>query len=431
MFRAPRGTTDIMPAEQTYWRYVIDRVEETCRLYGYRRIDTPTFEDTILFSRGAGETTDIVEKETYTFDDRGGNSLTMRPEGTAPVCRAYVEHGMHTMPQPVKLYYVAPVFRYDRPQAGRYRQHHQFGLEAIGDPAPALDAEVIDFAWRLIHSLGLSQVKLVINSIGDPHCRPAYLELLKAHYGGYASDLCQDCRRRLERNPLRLLDCKQPRCQEIGDGAPKSANHLCPKCAEHFTALQEDLTALVIPFAVDAHLVRGLDYYTRTVFEIQPLDTGTQSTICGGGRYDGLVEMLGGKPTPGIGFGLGLERVILNLKKAGIEPPATAGPRLFIAHLGNTAARVALKLAATLRAKGIAVIVASGGGRSLKSQLRQAGKLAAARVAIIGDDEVASGTVVLREMATSEQETINSGCSATASMDKVAGTTIRNSGSKW
>lgn len=406
MFRAPRGTTDILPAEQPYWHYVIDRVEETCRLYGYQRIDTPAFEDTTLFTRGAGETTDIIEKETYTFDDRGGNSLTLRPEGTAPVCRAYVEHGMHTLPQPVKLYYVAPIFRYDRPQAGRYRQHHQFGLEAIGDPAPALDAEVIDLAWRLMHSLGLSEVKLLINSIGDPHCRPAYLELLKAHYGGHAGDLCQDCRRRLERNPLRLLDCKQPRCQEIGEDAPKSADHLCPECGEHFAALQVNLTALAIPFTVDPHLVRGLDYYTRTVFEIQPLDAGAQSTICGGGRYDGLVEELGGKPTPGIGFGLGLERLILNLKKAGLSLPPTAGPSLFIAHLGDAAATIALELASTLRQQGIAVIVASGGGRSLKSQLRQAGKLEAARVAIIGDDEVAAGTVMLREMATSQQETV-------------------------
>ncbi len=405
MFRAPRGTTDILPEEQPYWRHVIDRVEETCRLYGYQRIDTPAFEDTTLFTRGAGETTDIIEKETYTFDDRGGNSLTLRPEGTAPVCRAYVEHGMHTLPQPVKLYYVTPVFRYDRPQAGRYRQHHQFGIEAIGDPAPALDAEVIDFAWRLMHSLGLTEVKLLINSVGDPQCRPGYLERLKAHYGGHAGDLCPDCRRRLEKNPLRLLDCKQPHCREIGEDAPKSADHLCAECADHFTALQANLTALAIPFAVDAHLVRGLDYYTRTVFEIQPLETGAQSTICGGGRYDGLVEELGGKPTPGIGFGLGLERLIINLKKAGLEPPVTAGPALFIAHLGDAAATAALKLASTLRTEGAAVIVGSA-GRSLKSQLRQAGKLGASRVAIIGDDEVASGKVVLREMATSQQETV-------------------------
>ncbi len=405
MFRAPRGTTDILPEEQPYWRYVIDRVEETCRLYGYQRIDTPAFEDTTLFTRGAGETTDIIEKETYTFDDRGGNSLTLRPEGTAPVCRAYVEHGMHTRPQPVKLYYITPVFRYDRPQAGRYRQHYQFGIEAIGDASPALDAEVIDFAWRLMHSLGLNQVKLLINSIGDPHCRPAYLELLKAHYGGHSGDLCQDCRRRLERNPLRLLDCKQPGCQEIGEDAPKSAGHLCPECAEHFAALQANLTALAIPFEVDHHLVRGLDYYTRTVFEIHPPEVGAQSAICGGGRYDGLVEVLGGKPTPGIGFGLGLERLILNFKKAGLEPPVTAGPQLFIAHLGDAAGEVALKLASTLRTQGIGVIVATG-GRSLKSQLRQAGKLGVSRVAIIGEEEVASGTVGLREMATSQQETV-------------------------
>ncbi len=405
MFRAPRGTTDILPAEQPYWRYVIDRVEETCRLYGYQRIDTPTFEDTTLFSRGTGETTDIVEREMYTFDDRGGNSLTLRPEGTPPVCRAYIEHGMHTRPQPVKFYYVTPIFRYDRPQAGRYRQHHQFGIEAIGDADPALDAEVIDLAWRLLHSLDLTSVQLLINSIGDPQCRPAYLDLLKAYYGDRAGELCGDCRNRLQRNPLRLLDCKQPHCHELAKDAPKSVDHLCTDCADHFAALQANLTSLEIPFLVDAHLVRGLDYYTRTVFEIQPLEAGTQSTICGGGRYDGLVEELGGRPAPGIGFGLGIERLILNLKKAGLSLPPTAGPRLFIAHLGDAAGEVALKLATTLRTQGIGVIVATG-GRSLKSQLRQAGKLDVSRVAIIGDDEVASGTVVLREMATSQQETV-------------------------
>ena len=405
MFRAPRGTTDILPAEQPYWRCVIARVEETCRLYGYQRIDTPAFEDTTLFSRGTGETTDIVEREMYTFDDRGGNSLTLRPEGTPPVCRAYIEHGMHTRPQPVKFYYLTPIFRYDRPQAGRYRQHHQFGIEAIGDADPALDAEVIDLAWRLLHSLDLTSIQLLINSIGDPQCRPAYLDLLKAYYAGRAGELCGDCRNRLQRNPLRLLDCKQPHCRRLAEDAPKSIDHLCTDCADHFAALQANLSSLEIPFLVDSHLVRGLDYYTRTVFEIQPLEAGTQSTICGGGRYDGLVEELGGRPAPGIGFGLGIERLILNLKKAGLSLPPTAGPRLFIAHLGAAAGEVALKLASTLRTQGIAVFVATG-GRSLKSQLRQAGKLDVSRVAIIGDDEVASGTLVVREMATSQQQTM-------------------------
>jgi len=405
LFRAPRGTTDILPAEQPYWRYVIARAEETCRLYGYQRIDTPTFEDTALFTRGTGETTDIVEREMYTFDDRGGNSLTLQPEGTPPVCRAYIEHGMHTQPQPVKLYYVTPIFRYDRPQAGRYRQHHQFGIEAIGEADPALDAEIIDLAWRLLSSLDLTRIRLLVNSIGDPQCRPAYLEILKAYYSERTGELCSDCRNRLQRNPLRLLDCNQPRCRELAEEAPKSVDHLCAECAGHFTALQQNLTSLEIPFEVDSHLVRGLDYYTRTVFEIQPLEAGAQSTICGGGRYDGLVEELGGKPTPGIGFGLGIERLILNLKNAGLSLPPSVGPKLFIAHIGSAAGDTALKLASTVRSQGIGVIVATG-GRSLKSQLRQAGKLDIERVAIIGDDEVASGTVVLRDMATSQQETV-------------------------
>jgi histidyl-tRNA synthetase len=394
-----------MPQEQALWRYVEQKAADVCRRYGYERIDTPAFEDTMLFSRGTGETTDIVEKETYTFEDRGGNSLTLRAEGTPPVCRAYIEHGLHNRPQPVKLYYITPIFRYDRPQAGRYRQHYQFGIEAIGDGDPALDAEIIDLAWQFLHSMNLSGLRLLINSIGDPQCRPGYLEVLKGHYGHHIDELCADCRNRLQRNPLRLLDCKQQRCQEIAEGAPKSIDHLCQECADHFESLKESLSLLGIPFAVDAHLVRGLDYYTRTVFEVQPQEAGAQSAICGGGRYDGLVERLGGRPTPGIGFGLGIERLILNLKETGVSVSPIPGPDIFIAHLGAEARNAALRLASTLRRGGNGAIVATG-GRSLKAQLRQANNLGVPRVAIIGEDEVKSGTVMLREMATSSQESV-------------------------
>jgi histidyl-tRNA synthetase len=406
MYKAARGTVDILPEEQAYWRYFIDVAVRLAELYGYARIDTPAFEEAGLFSRSIGEGTDIVEKEMYTFQDKGGNELTLRPEGTAPVCRAYLEHGMASLPQPVKLYYQAAIFRYERPQAGRYREHHQFGCEAFGDADPALDAEVIDLAWRLCQSLGLYNLKLKINSIGCRKCRPAYLAALKEYYQRSAAGLCADCRVRLERNPLRLLDCKQASCQGVAEVAPKSASHLCPECAAHFNTLTGYLTGLGLPFEVSHRLVRGLDYYTRTVFEIQPETEGGQSTICGGGRYDDLIEELGGKPTPAIGFATGIERVILNLKRQEIAVPELPRPRVFIAPIGGAARTEALKLAQRLRDTGIGVIVAAG-ERSLKAQLRQANSLGMSYTVIIGEDEIKAGTVALRDMKTSEQETLS------------------------
>ncbi|MFC2038953.1 histidine--tRNA ligase [Chloroflexota bacterium] len=407
MYRAPRGTTDILPEEQNYWVYVNQKVAEICRLYGYQRIDTPVFEDTSLFSRSAGEFTDIVQKEMYTFDDRGGNSLTLKPEGTPAVCRAYVQHGLSNLPQPVKMYYISPIFRYDRPQAGRYRQHHQFGCEAIGNDDPALDAEVIGVAWQFYRSLGLNGLSLSLNSIGCKECRPGYLAELKNYYSSRVSELCPDCEERLENNPLRLLDCKQPSCQPIADEAPKSADHLCKPCEEHFTKLKKYLDILAIPFNVNGRLVRGLDYYTRTVFEVEPEDAGGQSSIGGGGRYDGLIEQLGGKPTPAVGFGTGIERLILNLKKQEVSVPDTDSPKVFIAHLGEDARDEAAKLAAGLRGEGIGVIQAIG-SKSLKSQLRQANTLGAKHTVIIGEEEIKSGTVILRDMANAEQQTVSS-----------------------
>jgi len=405
LYRAPRGTSDILPAEQPYWHYLEKKVVDICHLYGYERIDTPTFEDTSLFSRSVGEETDIVNKEMYTFKDRSGNWLTLRPEGTASVCRAYLEQGLHNLPQPVKLFYMASIFRYERPQAGRFREHHQFGYEAIGDDDPALDAEVIDMAWRLFEALGLRNLSLQLNSIGCKKCRPEYLIALKKYYANYASDLCPDCKIRLERNPLRLLDCKQPSCQHISISAPKSIDYLCDECADHFNRLKRYLSLLDLPFTINHRLVRGLDYYTKTVFEIQPEAEGAQSTLGGGGRYDNLIEELGGNPTPAIGFATGIERIILNIKKQHISVPPSPTPPLFIAHLGNEAKDEATKLASRLRQAGFGVIEALG-SRSLKSQLRQANNLGIKYAVIIGEQEIASGTVILRDMTTSEQKTV-------------------------
>ncbi len=405
LYRAPRGTSDILPQEQAYWRYIEQKVVDICQLYGYERIDLPAFEDTGLFSRSIGEGTDIVEKEMYTFEDKGGNEITLRPEGTAPVCRAYLEHGMHNLPQPVKLYYIASIFRYERPQAGRYRQHYQFGYEAIGEDDPALDTEVIDMAWQFFSSLNLGRLSLIINSIGCKQCRPGYLAALKDYCADHTGNLCSDCKTRLKRNPLRLLDCKKPLCHQIASSAPRSTDYLCPQCDEHFSQLKRYLGLLDLPFELNHCLVRGLDYYTRTVFEIQPEKEGAQSTLGGGGRYDDLIEELGGSPTPAIGFAAGIERIILNLKKQGVPIPTPPRPQVFLAYIGDEARDEAIKLAAALRKNGIGVIEAVG-NKSLKAQLRQANNLDAKYAVLIGEQEVKAGTVILRDMTTSEQKTV-------------------------
>jgi len=405
MYQAPRGTSDILPQEQAYWRHIEQRVAHTARLYGYERLDAPVFEDSRLFTRSVGEDTDIVTKEMYTFEDRGGSSLTLRPEGTASVCRAYLEHGMKNLPQPVKLYYIASIFRYERPQAGRYRQHYQFGYEAIGDDDPALDGEVIDMAWQFLASVKLRRLSLQLNSIGCKKCRPNYVTALKSYYAGRTGELCPDCRQRLARNPLRLLDCKNDTCQQIASQAPKSADYLCPECAEHFQQLKRYLELLGLPFTVNHRLVRGLDYYTRTVFEIQPEGGGAQSTLAGGGRFDDLIEELGGKPTPALGFAAGIERIILNLKKQKIEAPPLPRPPVFIAYLGEAAKTEAVKLAAKLRRDDIGVVKALG-DKSLKAQLRQANNLGSSYAVIIGEEELKAGTVILRDMTSAEQKSV-------------------------
>lgn len=402
MYQAPRGTQDVLPEDEKYWRYVEDAAEKQAKLFGYGSIRTPAFEETGLFVRGVGESTDIVSKEMYTFQDKGGDSLTLRPEATAPILRAYLEHGFGSRPQPVKLYCLASMFRYDRPQAGRYREFHQFDVEVLGEADATVDAEVILLAWRFFESLGLRELTIQLNSIGDRNCRPAYLTALKAHFAAHPERLCADCRRRLDTNPLRLLDCKNEQCQAGIEAAPRSVDYLCEECREHFVALQEMLTALDLPVQLNSRLVRGLDYYTRTVFEIYPPNTGAQSALGGGGRYDGLMEQLGGKPTPGIGFAVGIERIILNLKEQAVAIPEFGRPLLYVAHSGSAARTIALKLADEARRQGAECMMGLG-AKSLKSQLKQANNLGARFALILGEDEVAGGTVTVRDLSGSQQ----------------------------
>ncbi len=404
MFKTPKGTTDILPEEQKYWSYIRKIACQTAEFFGYERLDTPLIEEAALFWRGVGQGTDITEKEMYVFKDKSGTELALKPEGTAPACRAYLQHGMSSRPQPVRLYYLSPAFRYERPQSGRQRQHHQVGFEAIGDASSSVDAEIIDLAWHFFQALGLHDIFLVLNSIGCSKCRPHYLEVLKTYYIPYKESLCPDCQIRLEKNPLRLLDCKNENCQSIAEKAPRSFDYLCSECKDHFDQLQSYLHAMELPFALNHRLVRGLDYYTRTVFEIQPESEGGQSTLGGGGRYDNLIEDLGGPPTPGVGFAAGIERIILNLKKEEVSVPELPRPLVYIAQ--NKADKEAILLARNLRENLIGAILATG-QKSLKSQLRQANSLRVPYTVIIGEEEIKNGTVILRDMVTSTQETIN------------------------
>ncbi len=404
LYQAPRGTLDVLPQDQPYREFVQDTAGRLAAAYGYARLETPVFEESSLFTRGVGEVTDIVQKELYIFQDRGGQELALRPEGTAPVCRAYLQNGMQILPQPVRLWYWSPIFRYDRPQAGRYRQHTQFGIEAIGEAGAALDAEVIELLWRLYEELGLSGLTLHLNSIGDSKCRPAYLQLLRDYYRDRLELVCNDCEARFERNPLRLLDCKRESCQSVSAGAPPFSDHLCKECAEHFQHLRSYLTEVSIPYTLNPRLVRGLDYYTRTVFEVQPPGEGSQSSIGGGGRYDGLIEQLGGKPTPGVGFGCGVERVIINLKRQDLPVPAAQKPQVFVAFQSVAARPQAFRLASDLRRTGITALTATE--RSLKAQMRQADALGASFAAVIGQRELEEGTVTLRRLASGSQEMV-------------------------
>ncbi len=406
MYQAPRGTQDILPADRPYWRYVTEEMHKVAALFGLQQIDTPIFEKTELYVRGVGEGTDIVDKEMYAFQDKDGESIALRPEWTAGVMRAYIQHGMHVLPQPVKLYSMGPIFRHEKPQANRFRQHHQFNVEMLGELDAAVDLEVMSVAWTLLTRLGYRGLSFQLNSTGCPKCRPAYRQALIAYFKQYEDRLNETDRRRLAINPLRLLDSKEEAAQPLLNDAPHSADYLCEECATHLATLRGYLDALAMPHTINFRLVRGLDYYTKTVFEVWAEGIGAQAAVCGGGRYDGLIEELGGPPTPGIGFGMGIERVIASLKAQGVQPPALPAPRVQISPLGEQARVAGLKLTRQLRDAGIGALLAYG-GRSLKSQLKSADKASVAYTVIIGESELAQGTVLVREMATSQQTTVN------------------------
>ena len=403
LINGPRGTKDILPDTVAQWTHVEKVIRELCARYGYHEIRTPIFEHTELFLRGIGETTDVVEKEMYTFTDRGERSLTLRPENTASVVRSYLQNKLYAADALVKLFYIGSMFRYDRPQAGRYREFHQFGVEALGEASPAVDAEIIVLAVEFLRALGLQELKLHLNSVGCPKCRPVYRERLQEFFRPHLEELCADCRSRFERNPLRLLDCKNEHCHALAEDAPRITDCLCDECRTHFAEVQSYLTAAGIPFELDANLVRGLDYYTKTAFEVKYTPLGAQSAVAGGGRYDGLVEEVGGPPTPGIGFAVGLERVLLALEKQGLLPENQEAVDVFVVALGEEARIPAFKLLYELRAAKLSAAM-DFAGRSMKAQMKQANKKNARFVAILGEDEVKEASALLKDMKTSEQK---------------------------
>lgn len=406
MIRKPRGTMDIMPEETPTWRLVEETARKTAAKFGFGEIRTPGFEATELFQRGVGETSDVVQKEMYTFEDREGRSFTLRPEGTASVARALIENGRCSDALPIKLWYLINCFRYEKPQAGRSREFYQFGVEMYGAAHPAADAEIIALAHSLITDLGITQVELHINSIGCPECRPAYRAALKEYFAGHKDELCETCNGRLETNPMRILDCKSPICHTIAEGAPRTIDYLCPDCKAHFDQLCALLDASGISYKIDTDIVRGLDYYTRTVFEFIATGIGAQSTILGGGRYDGLMKELGGPDMPGIGFAAGITRLLLAMEASGVEKAKASVPSLYIAPMGDTAKVKAAYIASALRARGLQVdhdLV----GRSLKAQMKYADKTGARYTLILGDSEIESGKGQLRSMSDSSQTGID------------------------
>jgi histidyl-tRNA synthetase len=379
-FEAPRGTHDILPSEQPLWQRVLGEAERLCALYGYRKIVTPAFEDTELFVRTSGQGSDVVQKEMYTFDDRGGRSLTLRPEATAPICRAYLEQGMHREAQPVKLFTIGPMWRYDRPQKGRYREHWQLSVEAIGSDDPAVDAELLQFYDELLRRLGVGDYVLELNSIGDANCRPAYLAQLEAWLDEHDAELDDEVRAKRQTSPLRVFDVKSERVQALLERAPKIGEALCEPCREHFEQVRDLLDAVGVRYELRPTLVRGLDYYTRTTFEFKDQAIGAQDSICGGGRYDGLIEAIGGPPTPAIGFGAGIERLLLSLGDTQVEPEGI--DVFFVAEEGADRSAVAAALA-ELRRRGLSADM-DHAGRSVKGQWTQASRLGARRVEVVG-----------------------------------------------
>ena len=399
--KAIRGTQDVLPSESAAWQHIERTALEVARDYGFREIRTPVFEHTELFTRSVGETTDVVQKEMYTFDDKGGRSITLRPEGTAGAMRMLLEHGLHNEALPVKVAYVTSCYRYEKPQAGRLREFHQFGIESYGAASPLADAEVIALADAVLKALAVKGVTLRLNSIGCPTCRAEYHKALKAYFESRKDDLCGTCLDRLDRNPMRILDCKSPVCGAIAAEAPVITDYLCADCAEHFKKVQEYLTAADIAFELDPHIVRGLDYYTRTVFEFVSDALGAQAVLCGGGRYDGLCEEMGGPKLPALGFAMGLERLLMVLKAQEAAIPEEPRCTVYFASLGDAAAVHCFKLANALREGGLAAECDTV-GRGLKAQMKYADKLGAAYTIVVGDSEIESGEAVLKDMKTGD-----------------------------
>lgn len=402
---APRGTKDILPGMVNGWRYVEQIIREACREFNYQEIRTPIFEHTELFQRGIGDGTDVVDKEMYTFTDRSGRSLTLRPENTASVVRSFVENKLYAEPMPLKVFYIGPMFRYDRPQAGRMRQFHQFGVEALGSESPVVDAEVIMLALTVLKKLGLKDLKLKINSVGCPKCRPQHRKLLQDYFRPHLSELCEDCQSRFDRSPLRILDCKVDADKPFMAGAPKITDSLCDECKEHFETVKKLLTEAGVEYEVDSNLVRGLDYYTKTAFEIQYSPLGAQSTVGGGGRYDGLVEELGGPSTPGVGFAMGLERILLALEKQNLLPETKEAVDVFAVIPDEGGVADAFRVVTALRNQGL-VCDMNLVPRSMKAQMKQANREQAKFALIFGEEERSRGAVTVRNMADSSQEEV-------------------------
>lgn len=400
--QAPKGTKDMLPQDAYKWHFVENKFREIAKFYGMREIRTPIFEHTDLFLRGVGDTTDIVQKEMYTFNDKGNRSITLKPEGTSPVVRAFIENRLFNEAQPTKLYYAIPCFRYENVQKGRLRQFHQFGTEVFGSKEPSMDAEVIAFAMEFLKSLGLKSLSLNINSLGCPNCRPKYNEALKKFLEENYDDLCGLCQSRFDKNPMRILDCKNKNCGEITKNAPIILDYMCEECDSHFAEVKKYLDILNIPYTVDSGIVRGLDYYTKTIFEILNDDF----TVCGGGRYDRLIEQLGGPEMPAVGFGLGIERLLLTLKNEGIEIPSEGLYDLYVGARGEEGKLASFKLANTLRTRGIKTEI-NHMGRSLKAEMKYANKIGAKFTVVLGDDELQTGNAKLKRMSDGEQFEVN------------------------
>ncbi len=402
MINIPKGTKDVLPQNSYKWHYIEEKIREIAREFNLKEIRTPTFEHTELFLRGVGDTTDVVNKEMYTFLDKGERSITLKPEGTAGVARAYIENGLASLAMPLKMFYITPVFRYEKPQAGRLREHHQFGIELYGSERAETDAEVISIAATLFKKLNIENITLNINSIGCPKCRAEYNKALREYYKPYLNEICETCRERFEKNPLRILDCKEEKCKEINKNAPSIIDYLCEDCNTHFENLKEYLNAMGIEFVVNPRIVRGLDYYTRTVFEFVSENIGSQGTVCGGGRYDGLVEQLGGKHTPCAGFGMGIERLLLLMDSVGIEIPEEEGVKVYFATFGNEALKKALSFTVKLRQVGISAEF-DHMNKSFKAQFKYADKIGAKYVIAIGDDEIANNSFKIKNMSNGEE----------------------------